>query len=55
MAAITALDRNQIEAAKIDGASKWQQIRYVTLPGIMPVIAVMLILRIGSIMNAGFE
>lgn len=55
MAAITALDRNQVEAAKIDGASKWQQIRYVTLPGIMPVIAVMLILRIGSLMNAGFE
>lgn len=55
MAAITALDRNQVEAAKIDGASKWQQIRYVTLPGIMPVIAVMLILRIGGIMNAGFE
>lgn len=55
IAAITALDRNQVEAAKIDGASKWQQIRYVTLPGIMPVIAVMLILRIGAIMNAGFE
>lgn len=55
IAAITALDRNQIEAARIDGASKWQQIRYVTLPGIIPVVAVMLILRIGSIMNAGFE
>lgn len=55
MAAITALDRNQVEAARIDGASKWQQIRYVTLPGIMPVIAVMLILRISYIMNAGFE
>jgi putative aldouronate transport system permease protein len=55
IAAITALDRNQIEAAKIDGASKWQQIKYITLPGIMPVVAVMLILRIGGIMNAGFE
>lgn len=55
IAAITALDRNQVEAAKIDGASKWQQIRYVTLPGIMPTVAVMFILRIGSIMNAGFE
>jgi len=55
MAAITALDRNQVEAARIDGASKWQQIRHVTLPGIMPVIAVMLILRISYIMNAGFE
>lgn len=55
MAAITALDRNQVEAARIDGATKWQQIRYVTLPGIMPVVATMLILRIGGIMNAGFE
>lgn len=55
IAAITALDRNQVEAAKIDGATKWQQIKFVTLPGIMPVIAVMLILRIGGIMNAGFE
>lgn len=55
MAAITALDRNQVEAAKIDGASKWQQIVHVTLPGIMPVVAVMFILRIGGIMNAGFE
>jgi len=55
LAAITALDRNQLEAAKIDGASKWQQIKYITLPGIMPVIAVMFILRIGFLMDAGFE
>ncbi|MDU6264224.1 MAG: ABC transporter permease subunit [Anaerocolumna aminovalerica] len=55
LAAITALDRNQIEAAKIDGASKWQQIKYITLPGIMPVVAVMFILRIGFLMDAGFE
>lgn len=55
LAAITALDRNQVEAAKIDGASKWQQIWYITLPGIMPVIATMLIIRLGYIMNAGFE
>lgn len=55
LAAITALDRNQLEAAKIDGASKWQQIKYITIPGIMPVVAVMFILRIGFIMDAGFE
>lgn len=55
LAAITALDRNQLEAAKIDGATKWQQIKYITLPGIMPVVAVMFILRIGFIMDAGFE
>lgn len=55
IAAITALDTSLTEVAKIDGASKWQQIRYVILPGIMPTIAVMFILRIGYIMDAGFE
>ena len=55
VAAITALDTGLNEAAKIDGASKFQQIRYITLPGIMPTVAVMFILRIGYIMDAGFE
>lgn len=55
IAAITALDRNLNDAAQIDGATKWQQIKYITLPGIMPVISVMLILRIGAVMDAGFE
>ena len=55
VSAITALDRDLIEAAKIDGASKWQQICHVPLPGIMPTIAVMFILRIGGIMDAGFD
>lgn len=55
IAAITALDTSLNEVAKIDGASKWQQIWYITLPGIMPTIAVMFILRIGYIMDAGFE
>ena len=55
VSAITALDRDLIEAAKIDGASKWQQIIHVTLPGIMPTIAVMFILRIGGIMDAGYD
>ena len=55
VSAITALDRDLIEAAKIDGASKWQQIIHVTLPGILPTIAVMFILRIGGIMDAGYD
>ncbi|MDO5400532.1 MAG: ABC transporter permease subunit [Eubacteriales bacterium] len=55
LATISALDPCINEAAKIDGASKFQQIFYVTLPGIMPTIAVMFILRIGYIMDAGFE
>lgn len=55
MAAITAVDPCLEEAARIDGASKWQQIRHVVLPGIMPTIAVMFILRIGDVMKAGFD
>ena len=55
MAAILALDTNQFEAAKIDGATKWQQIVHVTLPGILPTIAVMFVLRVGGLMEAGFE
>ena len=43
------------EAAKIDGASKMQQIRYVTLPGMTSTLAIMLILRIGRILNVGYE
>ncbi len=55
IAAITVLDPALNEAARIDGATKFQQIRYVTLPGIMPTIASMFILRVGYIMDAGFE
>lgn len=55
IAAIMEVDTAQTEAAKIDGATKFQQIMNVTLPGIMPTIAVLFILRIGSIMDAGFE
>lgn len=55
MSAILALDTNQFEAAKIDGATKWQQVLHVTIPGILPTIAVMFVMRVGSLMDAGFE
>ncbi|MBR6571521.1 MAG: sugar ABC transporter permease [Clostridia bacterium] len=55
MSAILALDHNQFEAARIDGATKWQQILHVTIPGILPTIAVMFVMRVGSLMEAGFE
>ena len=55
IAAITALDPTLNEEARIDGATKFQQIRYVTLPGILPTVASMFILRVGYIMDAGFE
>lgn len=42
-------------AAKVDGASKWQQIRYVTIPGLMPTIVIMFILHIGKLVKVSYE
>lgn len=55
LAAITGVDTQLYEAAKIDGANRWLQAWHVTLPGIRSVILVLLILRLGHIMDVGFE
>lgn len=55
LAAIASIDRQQYEAADVDGATTFQKMRYVTLPGIMPTAVIMLILQSGSIMSVGFE
>lgn len=55
IAAISAIDPSLYEAAKLDGASKLRQIWDMTIPLIMPTIIVMLIIRIGYLMDAGFE
>lgn len=55
MAALAGVDPALHEAAIIDGASKWQRIRHVDLPSIMPTIIILLILAMGNIMNVGFE
>ncbi|MCL2351178.1 MAG: ABC transporter permease subunit [Firmicutes bacterium] len=55
IAAITAIDLNLYEAADIDGADRWQKMRYVTLPGIMPTVILMSTLALGNVLNAGFE
>lgn len=55
MAALSGIDMQLYEAAKIDGAGKWNQMRYVTVPGIMPTIIIMLILKIGSMLSVGYE
>jgi putative aldouronate transport system permease protein len=55
IAALTAIDPQQYEAARIDGAGRLRQIWHVTLPGLMPAIIVMLILRIGSLLEIGYE
>ncbi|MBQ5960035.1 MAG: sugar ABC transporter permease [Firmicutes bacterium] len=55
LGALTAIDPQLYEAASIDGAGRFRKMAHVTLPGIMPTIIIMLILRIGSIMNVGHE
>lgn len=55
LAALSAISQDQYEAADIDGAGKLKKIWYITLPSIKPTIVTMLILRMGSIMNVGFE
>ena len=55
LAAITGLDMTLFEAARVDGANKWQQLWHVTLPGLLPTIVLMLILKVGYILDTGFE
>lgn len=54
-AAIMSIDKEYYEAATIDGASKIQQIWYLTIPGILPVIALQLVMNITYILDAGFD
>lgn len=55
LAALTAIDPSLHEAARVDGASKWQRIRHIDIPGIMPVVTILFILAIGNLFNLGFE
>ena len=55
LAALTGIPPELYEAAIVDGASRWQRILYVTLPGLLPVISVTLILSVSSIVSVGFE
>ena len=54
-AAIIAISPTSYEAAQIDGAGKMAQMRYVVLPSILSTIVIMLIMRIGSLLNIGYE
>lgn len=54
LAAITGIDASQYEAARIDGASKWQQVRFITLPHLKPIIIILFIMNVGRIFNADF-
>jgi putative aldouronate transport system permease protein len=55
LAALTTIDPQLYEAATIDGASRWKQTWHVTLPGLRPMMMVVLILNVGTFMSVGFE
>ena len=55
LAALSAIDQEQYEAARVDGANRLQQMLHITLPGLMPTIVILFILRMGGILNVGYE
>jgi len=55
LAALSSIDPALYEAAEIDGAGRWKQTLAITIPSILPTIVIMLILRMGSIFNVGYE
>lgn len=55
IAALAGIDVQLYEAAYVDGANAWQRLRHITIPGILPTITIMLILRIGRMLEVGYE
>lgn len=55
IAALSGINPQLYEAAKMDGASRLRRLWHISVPGILPVIVIMLILDVGSFMNIGFE
>lgn len=55
LAALSTVDPQLYDAAKIDGASRWQTIRYVDIPALVPTIIILFILSMGNILGTGFE
>lgn len=52
MSVLSGIDQEQYEAARIDGANKWQQIKYITIPSLIPMVTIMLLLSVGGIMHS---
>ena len=55
LAALSGIDQEQYEAARIDGANRFQQVIHITIPGILPTIMILFIMRMGSILSVGYE
>lgn len=55
LAAISGISPTLYEAAKVDGASRMRMIRHITLPGLLPTMLIILILKTGSVIRVGYE
>jgi putative aldouronate transport system permease protein len=55
LAALASVDPALYEAATVDGASRWQKMRHIDIPMLLPTAVILLIVSAGSIMNVGFE
>jgi putative aldouronate transport system permease protein len=55
LAALTSIDPGLYEAALVDGAGRWMQTVYITLPMLVPTIVLMTVLALGGVLNAGFD
>ncbi|GBF77280.1 hypothetical protein PA598K_05819 [Paenibacillus sp. 598K] len=55
LAALASVDPGLYEAAYVDGAGRWRQLWHITLPGLRTIVIVMFILRLGQVMDVGFE
>lgn len=55
LAALTAISPSLYEAAEIDGATRWQRIRFITLPSLVPTMVLLGCLSLGNVLNAGFD
>lgn len=55
ISALTTIPEVLYEAATVDGAGRWKQLLYITLPSLMPTIVIMLLINLGNILNVGYE
>ena len=55
LAALSNIDQEQYEAARVDGAGRWKQLFHITLPNLFPTIIMLLVLRLGRVLSVGYE
>jgi len=55
LAALTNIDKSLYEASVMDGAGRWKQTWHITLPGIRPIVILMVTLSLGNVLNGGFD